>query len=87
MTLFLFTELQPIFKEISLKFQISGTELYLDTVKERLQTECVSELRFNVSLWSTNTSSDSNIAEMVFSHDCPNDCSSAGQCLNGNFDS
>lgn len=52
-------------------------------MKGRLQTECVSELRFNASLWDNSTSTESNIAEAIFSLDCPKDCSSAGKCIQG----
>ncbi|VDI02845.1 Hypothetical predicted protein, partial [Mytilus galloprovincialis] len=63
--------------------KISGSDLFLDSVKGSLQTECVSELRFNASFWSNNTASESNIADAVFSLDCPKDCSSAGECIQG----
>lgn len=56
----------------------------MNDVRERMKAECLSELRFNASLWNNNAeTSEPSLIDAVFDNDCPNDCSSAGTCIKG----
>lgn len=49
-----------------------------------MKSECISELRYNVSLWNNDTeTSEPSLIDVVYDNDCPNDCSSAGNCKKG----
>ncbi|VDI05676.1 Hypothetical predicted protein [Mytilus galloprovincialis] len=64
--------------------QVSGSDIFLSDVIERMKSECLSELRFNASLWNNNTeSSEPSLIDTVFDNACPNDCSFTGTCTKG----
>lgn len=73
------------FFHLPMSLKVSGTDTFLDDVRERMKTKCISELRYNASLWvNTTETSESSLIDAVYDNDCPNDCSSSGTCTKGN---
>lgn len=71
---------------LPLFIQVSGSDLFLSDVIDRMKSECISELRYNTSLWNNDTdSSEPSLIDTVYDNDCPNECSSAGNCTKGKF--